>query len=38
MADFDTPFVEHIFRISKGQRETNVQDHRQADNPELVLK
>ena len=32
MADIDAAFVQQIFDIAKGQRETDVQHHRQADN------
>ena len=31
MADIDAAFVQQIFHISKGQRERDVQHHRQAD-------
>ena len=32
MADIDAAFVQQILDIAKGQRETNVEHHRQADN------
>ena len=32
MADIDAAFVQQIFHIAKGQRETDIQHHRQADN------
>ena len=38
MADINAAFVQQIFDISKGQRERDVQHHRQADDLRLVLK
>jgi hypothetical protein len=31
MTDINATFMQHVFNISKGQRETNVQHNRQAD-------
>ena len=38
MADIDAAFVQQILDILKGQRETNVQHYRQADNLTACFK